>query len=96
MSLRSAGFVVLVSAVLVPFATAKSAASASSKCVVPPDEMRVLVSYVKCLAGENNLTVVVTTTEATGIDTDYANSRLAIKRNRPMHTTRTQAQRLYC
>jgi len=78
MSLRSAGFVVLVSAILLPFATAKSAASASSKCVVPPDEMRVLVSYLKWSADENNLTVVVTTTDATGIDIDYANLRLAI------------------
>ncbi len=78
MSLRSAGFVVLVSIILVPFANAKSAANASSRCVVPPDEMRVLVSYLKWSAHKNNLTVVVTTTEATGIDIDYANLRLAI------------------
>jgi hypothetical protein len=78
MSLRWAVFVALVSAILVPFATAKNAASASSRCVVPLDEMRVLASYLKLSAEEKNLTVVVTTTEATGIDIDYANLRLAI------------------
>jgi hypothetical protein len=40
--------------------------------------MRVLVSYLKWSADEKNVTVLVTTTEATGIDIDYANLRLAI------------------
>ena len=78
MSLPSAGFVALLSAILVPFAIAENAASASSKCVVPPNEMSVLVTYLKWSAEEKNLTVVVTTTEATGIDIDYANLKLAI------------------
>lgn len=78
MTLRSANRALLVPILLVAFATAENAPTTSSTCVVPADEMRVLVSYLTWSADKKNVTVVVTTTEAAGIDIDYANLRLAI------------------
>lgn len=47
-------------------------------CTVPQDEMQVLVSYLKWSADNKNATVLVTTTDATMIDVDYVNVKLAI------------------